>query len=384
MKFWPNLFFKKENGKKCLIFILERGRISGGIFDKEKNNFTVSSFLELLPFEKEDKEKNQPFFSAALFALEHLILEIRKSKEKIPAEAHIFLPQALYAVQIAHLTKEEEKPFLISKEKIAEMIQADRAKRSVHLFKEEEGAPSPAATIEERLYSVRLNGYETNNPYGKKARQVSLTSVYSLSPKSVLEKINELLERSLGKLSVFYHPGAVSLSAAYFHTARERQNFAFLWPMRDETEVTLVHNGRLGFVGVIPYGFETALGQTARIRGTSEKETLDALLTGGPSLQKEMEPAYASFREAFTKTLVSASPETYLPRHFVFPGGRPASSLFAGWLGRSDFWQLSDRFRSLLKTSNGKELPSVYISSLSSSDDILILAGNFVKETHEI
>lgn len=390
MKLWPSLHSKQDEDKD-LVLILERGQVIGGIFDQKQNNLNISTNQELLPFVKEGEEGAQSFFSATLLALEHILLELRNSKEKIPARAHIFLPQSLYAVSIAHLVKEEKAPFSVTKDNIAEIINSDRAKRSLHLFKEENGVDSPAVTIEERLLSVRLNGYKIHNPYGKKARRISLTSMYSVSPQSVLEKINELLNRSFGKLKILYHPGIVSFSTSYFHTSPSVQNFAFLWPMRDQTEVTLIHNGRLGYVGVIPYGFGTAISQMATKRGTSEKETLDALMTQSSSLL--IEPAYSNFKEVFTQTLLSASPETYLPQYFVFPGGSQASTTLASWLLRNDFWQLSDRFRSLLKSPNGKEAPSVYISQLSqepknrsfsTQNDILILAGDFVKETGEI
>lgn len=381
MKYWPKLHSKVNNEDTDLVLILERGQVTGGIFNQLQNAFKLTVTQELLPF---GKEGTQSFFSALLFALEHVLLELRQSKEKIPTRAHVFLPQALYAVQIAHLTKEEKEPFLVTKNNIAEMVDADRARRSLSLFKEENGAESIATTIEERLISINLNGYQIHNPYGKKARQIYLTSLYSVSPKSVLEKINELISRSYGKLSISYHPGAVSFSSAYFHTALDVQNFAFLWPMRDQTEVTLIHNGHLNFVGIIPYGFGTAVSQMSEARGRSEKETLDFLLMQSSVEEKETEPAYSHFKEAFTQTLLLASPETYLPQKFVFPGGLPASTIFSGWLSRNDFWQLSSRFRNLLKNTSSKETPTVSLSSFSTQNDILILAGYFIKETHEI
>lgn len=389
MNLWPHSLQKKSD-KNTLILVLERGYVWGGNFNKTTNSFSVVTSQELLPY---GTDKNQSFFSATLLALEHVLGTFKESKEPMPTEATIFLPQALYAVQTAHLVKEAEKPFLITRDVVTDMVNTDRARRSLYLFKEENGTDSPAVTIEERLLSVRLNGYDVHNPYGKKARQISLLSMYSVSPKSVLEKIAEIITRSCGTLHLEYYPGVVSFAAAYFHTTRTIQNFAFVWPMRDQTEIALVHNGQLGYVGVIPYGFGTAVEQLAKRRGSHEKEIIDLLQDTKNTTLETLDPAFGEFREIFTKTLESASPGTYLPQHFIFPGGVVASAVFAHWLSENTFWELSKRFRSMLKSASGKEVPSVHLSALGATikkegaiapPDTLILAGSFTKESRAL
>ncbi len=87
------------------------------------------------------------------------------------------------------------------------------------------------AVYAEELSGVRLNGYDTNRPLGKRATEVDITIVKQMTTKEVWGAVGNVLERTFNRDVIYIHkPGVIELDdaglCAEIYTATELQAIA--------------------------------------------------------------------------------------------------------------------------------------------------------------
>ena len=85
-----------------------------------------------------------------------------------------------------------------------------------------------ASVMEKRLIQVKLNGYETSEPHGKKARSIEAALFVSVSPKELLKDIAGEIRRTYVVSEVEFSSFSLVAFDVLRNIAHHADNFLFL------------------------------------------------------------------------------------------------------------------------------------------------------------
>lgn len=176
-----------------------------------------------------------------------------------------------YASQTRVASIRQEQPFLVT-----EKFLSDAVEKEVRDFEELE-APrlGEGMLMEHEAIQVKLNGYETENPLGKRAKEADIAAYVSIIP----EKIYSIAKREIGKLFHAPHLRLHSFPFLTFVVIRDyfhKQSFLFFDITGEVTDVTLVRGGVLQETVSFPYGKNSLLRELGSELSLTYEEAVSA------------------------------------------------------------------------------------------------------------
>ncbi len=186
-------------------------------------------------------------------------------EEKIgsPDEIICFLESPWYASQVRNIRITKNTPFLVTEKLITGLI-----KREIELFDKEELAQYRASgndsvIIERELGAIRLNGYPTTDPYGKKTSEIDLSVVISFGPRALISEIQQeisaIFHRTGIKFKTFAHAGSSVVQDLFI----SQDQFLFADVGAEMTDIVLVKDNAYREAVSFPYGTHTLLRKVA-------------------------------------------------------------------------------------------------------------------------
>lgn len=160
-----------------------------------------------------------------------------------------------YISQTKIVTLHEEKPILISQHFIDELI-----KRSADQFKSSDKArdslqiDNNAEPIEQRIIEIKLNGYETINPYGKYANKIELALYTSLISKDVKSRVSKIISDKFQEKLIEFHSFALSTFSAIRDSYPSIRDYLIFDFGGEVTDVSIVRSGILSQTVSVPFG----------------------------------------------------------------------------------------------------------------------------------
>ena len=142
------------------------------------------------------------------------------------------LSSSWYEVQIKNLKFKEEKLFNISSKFISAILDEESKK-----FTESRGK-----LIEKNVIQILLNGYNTNNPYGKEALTVDTTIFISSMSGEIQDRIKDILETVFTSSDVSFNTFALASFSVVRDIFKTEKNFLLLDISGEMTDIILVRN----------------------------------------------------------------------------------------------------------------------------------------------
>ena len=177
------------------------------------------------------------------------------------------------------MTLEKSKPEVVTKEMINRIV--DKEEKDF-----ESGVVEPSripdfkeklAVVERRIMQIRLNGYETPDPYGKSARTIDISFFLSLVPKMVLDETMDISVNT-------YHPKdtkVASSSLVAFSTIRDvlhnKEDFILLDIGGEISDVSVVKNNLILETASFPMGRNFLTRRVSRTLSVSQEEAVSLL-----------------------------------------------------------------------------------------------------------
>jgi hypothetical protein len=183
-----------------------------------------------------------------------------------------------YISQTKTIILNEDKPYIVTQHFIDDLI-----KRSVEQFKTSEKAKESiqiennAEIIEQRIVEIKLNGYETSNPYGKLASKVELSFYTSMISKDVKSKVSKVITESLHERSIQYHSFALSMYSAIRDSQPDVSDYLIFDFGGEVTDVSIVRVGILVQVVSIPFGSNLLVRKLVSMLNTVPEEVVSKL-----------------------------------------------------------------------------------------------------------
>ncbi len=239
-------------------------------------------------------------------------------------------PWAHTATRFIHV--EDKEPFLITEEKVKSLIvEAERRDeeelQTTTLLKE-----LNVALIESAIVNTAVNGYPSDNPYGKKARELSLAHISGLIPQTIIDAVADLEEKVLPRALRTSHTFALVLFCVLREMYPHTRHAVCIDISGESTELAIMQDEVLLETYVIPYGTYTFVRDVARELQTFPDEALTHIKEYGDSTAKRIRASIDKVSEVYVAHLKEAYTALGLrysiPKHFFLLTSRNLHTFF--------------------------------------------------------
>jgi hypothetical protein len=277
------------------------------------------------------------FMTGITGALEKAATDLLKSGHGAPAKIVCFFSAPFSASQTMIIKEERPEPFTVTEKWLKEKVGAEVKKLEAALGQK---------IYESKIMEIKLDGYQSERPFGQKAKLVEIANYVSLSTPAVEKTFRDNLIRLFHRSDVELH----SFSFAFFNTIRDilgtHENMVLLDVGGEITEISLIWHGLLWTNVSYPQGRNRLFRQLTGALGLGAAETQSALKmylegTQHDQATEKLTAALAapqtewlgSFRQALDKLVENC----LLPERIFIVGDPEFLPLFRRWLTETPF-----------------------------------------------
>ena len=290
-----SLFSQKVNLQRRIVMDISSGSVGGAVVYFKKNSKPTIEYSYRSPLPIRARVDAKSLMTDTEKAIGKVVEQIRlNSKFKI-TDVDVICASPWFSARTKSLTYEKPEAFTVTEKLIKEIS----LKESVLMKAEME---SGMLSIEERIAHIRLNGYESDSPLGKKVKRLDLMVFASFIPKDFAEQVIHCIEALVPAKKVVFH----SMPFISFHALsriwRGERQFAFLHVGAEISEFILVDNSSITETLSFPVGVNHL------VRSIAEKQEINRELaeshlgvfgrgSSDASANKRMDKDLASVKE---------------------------------------------------------------------------------------
>jgi len=243
-----------SNSSQKLSVVCDVGSASVGVafvlFSQNRKPKILSSVRVPIAIQNAPEHELEPAISRyiedafTLIVKQKLIGEGSKKISQKVDHVFVFFSSPWYVSKTRTVLLQKDKPFLLKKESIEALVVEEEQKfqKDVLDGKYEHVSRSDTSPIERELVRVKLNGYETVNPYMKEASNVELTLFMSLALRSVLGTVRNLAQKHFHTDEVFSHTFPLASFGAVRSMFPHESNFTLIDLAGEMTDITVVRS----------------------------------------------------------------------------------------------------------------------------------------------
>jgi len=255
---WTSPSLKKAS------LICDIGSASVGIalvdFSTPKPTILISSRAPISIQEVFDLSSLEPllvsFFDEALRMTEKSQKSMGIEGEGRQIEAiHFFFSSPWYVAKSISQEIIKEKPFFLDQHSLENLILSEEKRFQEALVSSPQGSfLGDMAVIERELLTIRLNGYETSNPFLKQATNIDLSLFMSVVPHRLLHSLDSRVSKTFHVKNIFAHAFPLAGFRAIKLAAPQEKEYLFLDIAGEMTDTVMVKSGVISYVGSFSFG----------------------------------------------------------------------------------------------------------------------------------
>lgn len=199
------------------------------------------------------------FLKDMILALGFASKALYQSKLGAPDEIVCVLASPWYISETRLIRMSKEHSFIFSKKIIDELAKKEITSLDI-LYKGKYGdTESAPEVIEHPILGISLNGYQVDDPIGKKTRSIEMDMVISLSPNLCLDQIKEILSKTFHNTPVSFSSFMMSSYVAVRDRYMNHESYLLLDIGGEVTDVAIISKGILRESLSFPYGKKSLL-----------------------------------------------------------------------------------------------------------------------------
>ena len=330
-------FFQKKQHKdeNSIIFILESGSISTATIEN-KNGLPPHFFSNSEnPLAYQHEVDPQKMMEIMISGLKSNAENLSKQSPLLASSVEIFFGSPWYISAINTTVISKDKPFLIKENMIEESTEKAFS------------ADASTFVVEHNILSVKANGYEIENPVGKKAKTIEIRSFANSVSKNLIEKVEDAIFSSFPNsgFKIKFH----TVTQALFPVVKEltaKKDLLLFVPEYETSEILLIRNGIIDASVSMPFGKNTPLRAIAD-KLEKDNQNAESILhlfllneleesTRG-RVNEIMETTKEKFLESLQNALWKISTTSFLPRDVIVSDADNISRLLGEWISK-DTW----------------------------------------------
>ena len=354
-----HLFSKEPKAEVGIVLDIGSKSLGGAVFLRKAGGKSLLLYTarEKLAFQRILTEQNlssamQKALDLILFHLEKYgVNHLQKGRTNyIVSHIDVVISSPWNASETKTLTLKFKDATPITEIMIEELISTEEESFEKK-YGPESTDPLAHVVLESKVLEMRLNGYPTAKPRGKKARELEVRMFASIIPGDTLQKIEKSIGKRFPESKLRFH----TFSAVAFTSMRdlfpEIENFLTVQVGGEVTDIAIVKKGVIAEIASAPSGHNSLLRAFGKICGNHPDCTLEALLRIHQEVgiqtaeQKKVEAAIAETKTAwlehFNAAISNFSEETFLPKVIFLFEERPMTSLFENFLKEAESSQFT-------------------------------------------
>ncbi|MFC1720938.1 hypothetical protein ACFLY0_02520 [Patescibacteria group bacterium] len=401
MKF--SLFSRNKKGEVVIVYDIGSASVGAALVllgkdEKPKILYSVRknmTFQERLDFTRFTKSMTETVKQVSSDLQKNGLSHLKFTKFGTisPEKIYCTLASPWYASQTRIVRVKEEKPFLITKEKIKSLVEKE-VKDFIDVAKNDKRiGGGQTKIIEQRVMQTKLNGYDTSEPFDKRAKALELSAIISVAQRDILNDITDAIH------SVFLTPRIEFNSFSYvaFDSIRDikpnANKFLFLDISGELTDVSLVRDGVILETGSFPMGKNSILRDVKMDISSSEGEALSLIqMYHKNTLEKvqreKMKKVFLQIEKKwislFRDSLLKLSDTLSIPSTVFFTSDENMEDVFSDLIRKEEFGQftMTDDVFSVGSVNTAFLTNFVKFSKNAERDPFLTLGALFADKVH--
>ncbi|OIO31739.1 MAG: hypothetical protein COZ49_02175 [Candidatus Yonathbacteria bacterium CG_4_10_14_3_um_filter_47_65] len=194
------------------------------------------------------------FLSSMLKSFEIVLEDMRKGSKETPREFFCSFASPWYASRTKTLHARYDSPVMVTSKMLDRFVRDEVSAFEATLKDNRAMAEDQPDVIDVNTIQVRLNGYETSNPHGKKAREVDLALYMSISSRRVLESIRNRVFKAYHSHHVVFGTYTLVAFSAIRDIFSDKKNFLFLDITGEVSDLSIIRNNVIVETVSFPFG----------------------------------------------------------------------------------------------------------------------------------
>lgn len=354
--------FEKHENEIALVFSIGSRSVGGGIVrltpnGKPKIFYTVRYPI---PFQKNLnpirlRELMRETLSKVCIALQkegltHLTFtEFKRHKIK---NVYLAFSSPWYISETKILRIQKPEPFFFDHTTVNEALgREEKDFEKSELAAAYRAAGNEVIPLDQKVVQIRLNGYETSSPYGKKITEAEIALFVSLIEKSLLSDVEDVIQHTF-----HYHKALpYSFSLIAYSVMRDifpnEEDFLSIHIHGEITEVSVVRKGILLESLSFPLGRNFFVRKACRILGSSPEICISTLILhfqkktaeSNAKVKETIEEASAEWRSELAKAFEKLSTNMYLPGTAYLTAEKDFTDFFAHVIASNEFTSFTSK-----------------------------------------
>jgi hypothetical protein len=277
-------FSKKNRTEQYVIFDIGSASIGASVVSIGPN-IKPSIEYQIRKDISFQKELNYERFTKSMFAtLESVAEDITKHTSGHIHLISCTLASPWYISQTNLIGKKEKAMFEITPHLLKTIVENEEKRLATsNETKKFERMKSGMAVIEKNILHVAINGYTSQNPIGKRTKEMKASVHISMIPESLLDLMKETFARHFNRTNVTFHSFPLASVTVLRDIFNETEDFLFIDVTGEVTDVSLIESGVLLETASFPKGKHFVLREVSKKLNTIPEDTrsqLSMLTTG--------------------------------------------------------------------------------------------------------
>lgn len=278
------------------------------------------------------------FVDQTIEQIDKVVTLLQKADHHHPHYVQILLASPWFFSQTRTITMKRTAPFVCTQKVIDDLVEKEVAYIMEHDMERFGSFGKDGTIIEKQLSGIKLNGYSTNNPFGKKAESIEIVLVVTVSPKMIIDRFKSVLGKYYGHTPIGF---TTSPYATYIVTRdylKAPQEVMIVDVGEEITDVAFIKNGLFLYQHSFPVGMYE-LYRTLVKHNVSSVVEAEALLetfrlgkiseTEKPIVQKSLDQYGAVWQKSFEEVISKGQYGFSLPHHVYIVGDYRFDAFFS-------------------------------------------------------
>jgi hypothetical protein len=301
---------------------------------------------------------------------------------------HSFFSSLWHISQIKVLKTENEKDIKITEALIDEMVKNEEKK---FVLSQPEDFSNKLKIVERKIIQIKLDGYETSEPYHKKTKNLEVGFFISFMSTETIKYFENSLFKFFNKKNIYYH----TFANTFFTVLRDKNSmiddYLFLDVSGEITEIGMVKDGILFGLASFPFGKNYIVRQLSEVLNTNKEEAIsraslfvaDKLTKSSKDkVSKALEDIMIKWHKSFDISLKKLLLNAPMPRRVFFMSDEDIRNLIENFIKLYKFDNIEILEKLAVVESVGKDSfdSEIKYNEREQRDEFLSLESFFVKK----
>jgi hypothetical protein len=271
--------FKKNKSELVAVFDVGAASVGGALIELKDNFPPRILFTERIDI-KFRKPITYPRFTLIVDAtLKKVAEKMQASGIGVPQRIYCDLFSVFYAYE-TRISKQRDKndnETIVTRKMIDKIVDSESLKVLTSPLQSNSRLGDDRFLVEKTVMKVRLNGYDTPNPFDKMAREIEVSTFISVSARSVITGFNDILKNVFPDKPIEFHSFAFLLFSALRDIISGDTTYICVDIGGEVTDVSIIRDDVIHETISFPIGRKRLVQSVAEEFGTVNEEAFSVL-----------------------------------------------------------------------------------------------------------